>query len=122
MKYLKQLAIILLFSFIGETLNGLIPLPVPASMYGLLLLFICLCTGIVKLEQIQETADYLLLIMPITFISPNVGIMKSYLLVQGSLLPIVVIVFLSTALVMTVTGRTAQFMIRHRAQKGEHKK
>ncbi|NLG05157.1 MAG: CidA/LrgA family protein [Clostridia bacterium] len=121
MKYLKQLAIIFLFSFIGDALNVLLPLPVPASMYGLILLFICLCIGIIKLEQIQEAAGYLLLIMPITFLSPNVGIIESYLQVKGSILALVVIALFSTALVMTVTGRTAQFLIRHRARKGKQK-
>ena len=40
MKYLRQLLIILIFSFIGEVLHSLIPIQVPASIYGLVLLFI----------------------------------------------------------------------------------
>lgn len=63
MKFVKQLMIILLFSFIGELLNSIIPLSIPASIYGMILLFIALATKIIKLEQIEDTAEYLLSIM-----------------------------------------------------------
>ena len=65
MKYIKQFAIIVLMTFLGECLNLLLPLPVPASIYGMVLLFVCLQTGIIKLAQIEETADLLLGVMPI---------------------------------------------------------
>ena len=69
MKYLQQLAIIVTINFIGEILNHFIPLPVPASVYGLVILFICLCTGIVKVHQVDDVARFLLAIMPIMFLA-----------------------------------------------------
>ena len=45
MKYLRQFGLILLFSFLGEALRALIPLPVPASIYGMALLFLALAAG-----------------------------------------------------------------------------
>ena len=68
MKYVKQFMIIMLFSFLGELLHGLLPFPVPASIYGLILLFVALCIGMIKEEQIKETADFLVEIMQVLFI------------------------------------------------------
>ena len=52
MKYIKQLSIILLISFLGELIHYLLPLPIPASIYGLILLFVALLTGIVPLSAV----------------------------------------------------------------------
>ena len=64
MKYVKQFLIILLISFIGEGLNYLIPAPVPASIYGMVILFVCLCTKVVKLDDVKDTGMFLIEIMP----------------------------------------------------------
>lgn len=112
MKYIKQFALIALLTFIGECLNLLIPLPVPASIYGMVLLFLCLQTGILKLSQIEETADLLLGVMPIFFISPTVSLMSSIGVIKDSLLGVFVVCIVSTIAVMTVTGLVAQFVIR----------
>ncbi len=111
MKYLFQMLIIGGITVIGELLNYWIPLPVPASVYGLLLLFLCLCTGLIKLSAIEETADFLLVIMPLLFVSPSVSIMNTYLQVSDSLLSIAVISMLSTVIVMAVTGILSQYLI-----------
>ena len=92
MKYLKQFLIILLFSFIGEGLNYIIPLPVPASIYGLILLFIALMTGVVKLHHIKETGQLLIDIMPIMFIPAGVGLITSWGVLKAQIIPIVVII------------------------------
>ena len=78
MKYVKQFLIILLISFIGEGLNYLIPAPVPASIYGMVILFVCLCTKVVKLDDVKDTGMFLIEIMPLMFIPAGVGLMKSW--------------------------------------------
>ena len=103
MKYIKQFAIIAAITFLGEVLNYLLPLPVPASIYGMVLLFVCLKTGIIKLSQIEDTANLLLGIMPIFFISPTVGIMDSFGLIKNDLLGILVLCIVSM-LTMTSCG------------------
>lgn len=113
MKYIKQFAVIALMTFLGECLNLLIPLPVPASIYGMILLFLCLQTGIIKLSQIEETADLLLNVMPIFFISPTVSLMSSVGVIKDSLLGVLVVCVVSTAAVMAVTGLVSQAVIRH---------
>ena len=62
MKYVHQFLIIMTISFIGELLGLLLPLPIPASVYGLAIMLICLFTRVIKLNQIEEVADWLILI------------------------------------------------------------
>ena len=49
MKYIRQMTIILSVTCVAEILKYFIPLPIPASIYGLVLMFLLLVTGIVKL-------------------------------------------------------------------------
>ena len=119
MKYLKQFAIIGLMTFIGECLNLLLPLPVPASIYGMVLLFLALQIGILKLSMVEETADFLLAIMPIFFVSPTVSLMNSLPLFKDSIVGILVICLVSTVVVMAVTGLVSQAIIRYGKNKGE---
>ncbi|MBO5348471.1 MAG: CidA/LrgA family protein [Clostridia bacterium] len=112
MKYLKQLMIILLFSFIGEVLNTVIPLPIPASIYGMLLLFIALSLKIVKLEQVKETSEYFLSIMLILFVPAAVGIMDAFFQFKAYILPILLIILVSTFAVMLVTGSVSQLVAK----------
>lgn len=117
MKYLFQMMVIGGITFTGELLNSLLPLPVPASVYGMLLLFAGLCTGIIKLEQIEETADFLLVIMPVLFISPSVSMLESLLDLEDQLVPILIISGVSTIAVMLVTGAVSQAVIRRKRKK-----
>ena len=111
MKFLKQFSIILFISFLGEILNTLIPLPVPASVYGLVLMLAALVTGILKLGQVRETAAFLIEIMPVMFIPAGVGLMESWSSLQPVWLPVILITILTTVLVMAVTGKVTQAMI-----------
>lgn len=117
MKYVKQFLIILFISFLGEILNNVLPLPIPASIYGIIILLICFLTGIVKVEKIEEVSNFLLEILPILFIPPGVAIMNSYGSIKNIIAPIMIIIFVSTIVVMIVTGRVAQFIIRRKNKK-----
>ncbi len=114
MKILKQIMIIGTVTFAGEMCNLLLPLPVPASVYGMLLLFLCLQTGVIKLYQIEETADFLMTIMPVMFVAPCVSLMDSIAGVKDSIPALVFICLFTTVTTMSVTGLTAQFIIRIR--------
>ncbi len=112
MKYLKQLSIILTISFLAELLEYLIPLPVAASIYGLLLMLIGLITKIIPLEKVEGAADFLVENMSVMFIPATVGIMTSVEELEQMLLPLCVITVVSTILIMIVTGKVAQGIIR----------
>ena len=111
MKFLKQFSIILFISFLGEILHMLIPLPVPASVYGLVLMLGALITGVSKLGQVRETATFLIEIMPVMFIPAGVGLMESWSSLQPVWLPVILITIVTTVLVMVVTGKVTQAMI-----------
>ena len=121
MKYVKQFAMILLFSFAGELLNYLLPLPVPASIYGLVLMLVCLLTGIIKLDAVRDTACFLIEIMPIMFIPPAVGLMASWDVIQANLVAYLIIAAVTTSFVMAVSGLVTQGVLK-RNEKGEGRK
>lgn len=119
MKYLRQFCIILFVAFLGEILHCLIPLPVPASVYGLVLMFAALCTGILKTEQVSAAADLLIEIMPVMFIPAAAGLLDAWPVLQAIWIPVILITVVTTVLVMVVTGRVTQHMIRRKDRK-EH--
>lgn len=122
MKYLRQFMIILLVSFWGELLKYVIPLPVPASIYGLVILFILLETGILKLDAVKETSVFLIEIMPLMFIPAGVGLMESWGNLSSMLVEVVVIILVSTVLVMGVSGKVTELVLKRSAnRKGETK-
>lgn len=112
MKYVKQFLIILLISLMGEVLYTLLPLPVPASVYGLVLMLAALMTGVIKLEQVKETAVFLIEIMPVMFIPAGVGLLTAWGELKPVWVPISVITVITTIFVMVVTGRVTQHVIR----------
>lgn len=120
MKYIKQVLIILLISFIGELLNYFIPIPVPGSIYGMILMFILLCTGVVKLHQIKNVGNFLIDIMPMLFIPSAVGIMAQLDSLKSIWIEIIIITIATTIIVMTVTGLTTQTIIRMKKRKEEN--
>ena len=112
MKYIKQCLIILVISFIGELLKYLLPLPIPASIYGMVLLFSGLMTGWIKLESVQETGTFLIEIMPVMFIPAGVGLITSWSTLKAMIGPVSIITVLTIITVMIVTGRVSQAIIR----------
>lgn len=122
MKHLFRLSIILLISLIGEILHVIIPLPVPAGIYGMILMFVSLCTGIVRLESVRTVGMFLIEIMPVMFIPAAVGLLDSWDALKSMLLPCCIALVPVTLTVMAVSGRTTQALIRAQNQKrGENK-
>ena len=119
MKYLSQFCIILGFSLAGEALQRLIPLPVPASVYGLGLLFCALCLGLVKVPQVKETGAFLTGIMPLLFVAPAVGIVEHWSLIREKLLPIALLIFATTALTFGISGRICQHFLKKGGEQHE---
>lgn len=119
MKYLVQIGIIGAICTVAELLYVLLPFPIPASVYGLVLLFLLLMTGIVKLQQIEETADFLLLIMPVLFLEPSVKLMTALPILKGQAVRLFLLCIVSTCVTIMVTGVTAQALIRRKRRRQE---
>lgn len=121
MKLLYQFGVILAVAFVGELLYALLPLPIPASIYGLIVMLICLGTKVVKLSQVKIAADFLIDIMPPMFIPAAVGLIVVWGDLKEILIPVVVITCLSTVIVMVCTGKVTQTLIRRKQKTGEMK-
>lgn len=119
MRYLFQFGRILAFCFIGEVLHAVLPLPVPASVYGLLLLLLALCSGIVRPEQVRETGLFLTGIFPLLFVPAAAGVMELWAELGAMLLPAVIAIVPVTVLVFSAAGRTTQALI-HRKEKTQN--
>ena len=117
MKYINQFLFILLISFLGEILKCLLPLPIPASIYGLIILFLGLMTKVIKLESVKETGKFLIEIMPIMFIPAGVGLMTTWGGLQPILLPVSIITAVTIITVMVATGWVSQIIIRKSGKK-----
>lgn len=112
MRYLRQFSIILFISLIGEIIHLFISLPIPASIYGLLLMLIGLKTKLIPLNAVEDASMFLIEIMPVMFIPAAVGLLDSWGVLGSMLVPFIVITLVSTILVMVITGRVTQFFIR----------
>lgn len=117
MKYIKQFVIIMAVTAMGEILKYVLPLPVPASIYGLVIMLVLLMTKVIKLEHVKETGDFLIEIMPLMFIPPSVGLMASWGQFKEMLLPLMVISIVSTAVVLGTTGKMSDFLLNRKEKK-----
>ena len=118
MKYVFQFARIMGFCLAGELLHAILPLPIPAGIYGLVLLAAALLTGVVKLEQVKQTGDFLSSLFPLLFIPTVAGVIEQWELIAGNLLPILIALVPVTWAVMAVAGKVTQSIMDRRKRNG----
>lgn len=111
MAYLKQILIILGISFAGEVLHAVIPAPVPAGIYGIVILFTLLQTGLLKLKSVESVGKFLLDFMPVMFVPAAVGVLESWGLVASSWLSYLAVLAVTTVAVMAVSGLITQWIL-----------
>ena len=118
MKFVKQFTIIAFISLIGESLNHLIPLPIPASIYGVVIMFICLETKIIPLDAVRDVGKFLVSLMQIMFIPTTVGLIDIWDVFAPNWIAYTVVIIISTFMVMFVSGKITQLVISL-SKKGE---
>ena len=114
MTYLMEFTRILLLTLMAELLHFLLPLPVPASIYGMLLLFVLLETGWLRVEKIQHAGGFLLEIMPVMFIPAAVGIRSSFDELLPKLPAYILLAVLSTFIVMAISGLITEWFLKRK--------
>ena len=112
MTYIRQFAVIITVCFIGEVLQKYIPLPVPASIWGLLLMFVSLKTKIFPLKAVDTTSDFILAIMPLLFVPSTVALITAGPTLKKYGIQFLIIGVVSTIVVFGVTGIVTQAIIR----------
>lgn len=118
MKYLSQFLYILLFSLLGELLEWLIPLPIPAAIYGLVLLLLALMSGIVKEKQVSEVSAFLISLLPVLFVPPLAKILLYWDLISPNIAAIAIICVVSTVFIFAISGLVTKWLQgRKRGQK-----
>lgn len=114
MKYISQFLIIISVTVAAELIKFLLPLPIPASIYGLILLFLLLKSGLLKLSAIEDVGNFLLGLMPLILVPTSVSFIDAMDAMMELLAPVLIMGLAGTVLVMGVTGRVAQWMARRR--------
>lgn len=122
MRYVIQLFIIICFSFLGEILHKVLPFPIPASIYGIVLLFLALELKILKVAQIHEVSTTLIISMPVMFVPPAVGLISSWENIKDNWAEYLLITFASTFVVMAIAGWITQWIILWRRNKRKQEK
>lgn len=117
LKLFKQFTIIIFLSFLGEVLHTLIPFPIPASIYGIMLLFLLLERKVLRIDDIREVSDFLIFIMPLLFIPSAVGLIDVWDELRASLTAYVTIIIAVTLIVMVSTGRITQWFLQNQKEK-----
>ncbi len=112
MRYVFQLLIIISFSLAGEILHSTLPLPLPASIYGIVLLYVALESKLVKVHQIREVSTTLIMAMPVMFVPPAVGLLKTWKSIQDTWAQYLLITVLSTFAVIAAAGWMTQGVIK----------
>lgn len=118
MKYLPQIGRIFGLCVIAELLYHLIPLPIPASIYGMVLLFACLQLKIFRLEDVKDAGGFLTGLLPVLFVASAVSLVDHWAVLKPALLPLLAILLIPTALTFLVAGRVTQWMLKKKEDKG----
>ena len=122
MKIIKQIGIIFTVCWVSLVIEKILPFAFPASVIGMILLLICLMTGILKMEHIQEKADLLLENMAFFFIPAGVSIINYFDVLKNSVIQLIVICVVSTVVTFAVTAYTVTFTIRLMNRRKEEKR
>lgn len=103
---------IVLFSFLGELCRFLIPFPIPASIYGMVLLFGALSLKLITVDSVRETGSFLTSFLPVMFVAPVVNLIDCWDVLKDNLVPLLVITLVSTVIVFGVSGLVTELLMK----------
>ena len=115
----RQFLIILAFAFFGEVMHSLVPLPIPASIYGLLFFTLALMLRLIPLSAVKETGSFLAGALSLFFVAPAVNLVDAWPLLREHLLPVLLIIVLTTVVTFLVSGSVTAALLR-REKGGSH--
>ena len=120
MKYITQVLLIVLFTFLGELLAYVIPFPIPAAIYGIVLMLVALGTGILKVENVKDVALFLISIMPVLYVAPSVRIMEYWGIIAPDVAAIVIISVVSTFLVFAISALVVNGLMKKKKEEKDN--
>lgn len=113
MESLKQFSVILIILFSGQIIQQKTSIPIPGTVLGMIILLFLLMTRIIKVEKIERITNILLEHLTLFFVPVSVGIINVFDKIKDTWLPLLIIIFVSTLVVMIVTGLTIQILNKH---------
>ncbi|WP_300887433.1 CidA/LrgA family protein [uncultured Clostridium sp.] len=119
MKFFRESILLLSIYFAGEIISKLLNLPVPGSI--IVLLFVLLTSNIIKVEKVENLANFFLDHLAFFFIPAAVGLMTSFASLKGSILKIIILCILTTIIVIGITGIIVQFICNKKSPKDNKK-
>ena len=111
MKIIKQFGIIFSLCWIATVIEGLLPIAFPASVIAMLLLLLCLMTGVLKIDHIREKSDFLLANMAFFFIPAGVNVINYLDILKANWLPLLLICVITTVITFAATAYTIRLTI-----------
>ena len=121
MKFFRESILLLSIYFAGEILSKFLNLPIPGNIVGMILLFVLLTSNIIKVEKVENLANFFLDHLAFFFIPASVGLMTSFASLKGSIFKIILLCILTTIIVIAVTGITVQFICNRKSVKEDKK-
>ena len=106
MKIFKQLIIIITFTLIGELISYLLSLinfPFPGSLIGMILLFLFLLFGFIKVDSIGAVGQFFIDNMGIFFVPASIAILKQVQLISEIWWKLLIIIFAAFLVSFTAT-------------------
>ena len=112
MKIIRQIGIIFSVCWLSQVIAEFLPFDFPASVIGMIFLFICLVTGLLKIEHIQEKSDFLLGNMAFFFVPAGVSIMNYFDILKSSAVQLLIICIVSTVITFAVTAYSVKLTMK----------
>ena len=111
MKIIKQFGIIFSLCWIATVIEGLLPIAFPASVIAMLLLLLCLMTGVLKIDHIREKSDFLLANMAFFFIPAGVNVINYLDILKANWLPLLLLCVITTVITFAATAYSIRLTI-----------
>lgn len=118
MKIIYQIAIIFSICWVSQVIEKLLPIDFPASVIGMILLFLLLSIGVLKIEHIREKSDFLLANMAFFFIPAGVSVINYFDVLKSSLLPLLAICVITTVVTFAATAYSIKLTLHLMRKKG----
>lgn len=116
-KYLYQIMLITVFSLLGELCRYCIPFPIPASIYGMVLLFLTLSMKIIPKKSVEDVGGFLTSFLPVLFVAPTVNIVASWDLIRGDLIVLILVCIVTTIITFAASGLVTDWLVRRKGDR-----
>ena len=117
MKIFREAIIILGIYLIGELISKGFSLPLPGNIIGMIILLVLLCTKVIKIENVENISTFFLDHLSFFFIPAGVGLISSFPSIKDSLIYILILCLITTAIVIVTTGLVVQYIIKIKENK-----